>query len=189
VIHPQKALKMIAKGDPNNPRPQPEMKKAYDALKLDIEKTHQDPKKLLGKLMKKYGFVYTGPPEEAFGPNLGRFFHYFAIASKDMLSIDEQIIDPVSDIVGTEELYYLLHQYEQMEIATFGTHFKDNFKMEIIWQKSEIQRIEKIDIFIDALLMSQLGIRKHASMQYSGTNLVHDGERYIKVARSILGNG
>ena len=70
-----KALKLISKGDPTNPRPKPEAKQFLETLKADVEKAQHD-RKQLNKLMKKQGFSWEDPPEESFGANLGRLYFY-----------------------------------------------------------------------------------------------------------------
>ena len=182
----QKALRLISKGDPNNPRPKPEAKQFYENLKIEVEKTKTD-RRQLGKIMKKHGFItpFKEPPEDSFGPNLGRFYFYCNEANTSMVMVTEDTIQPPSDLIDNEELYYVLHQYEEMEMATLYLNTM-NIDAEILWQKSEKEKVDRIDNFIDALTLSQLSARTHISAQYSSAKLHKDGERYIRVARSVL---
>ena len=104
-----------------------------------------------------------------------------------MVIVPDDDIKPFSDLTGKEELYYVLHQYEEMETAVL--HFNcNNFESETIWQKSEKEKIDRIDDFIESVLLSQLSVRTHITAPFSGSKLERDGTRYIRVARSELGH-
>ena len=88
-----------------------------------------------------------------------------------MVSVPDDDIRPLSDLTGKEELYYVLHQYEEMETAVL--HFNcQNFETESVWQKSEKEKIDRMDDFIEAILLSQLSVRTHITTPYSGSKPV-----------------
>ena len=174
----RKALKLLSRGDPKNPRPKTESKAFFEEIQKEVIKAGRE-KKTLAKLMKKQGFLYTEKPQVAFGPDLAKFYDYCNERNAVMGLIEEKNMEPESELTE-QDLFYCLIDYEEVETA-IGYLKHDDYEREFMWQKSEAEKVDRIEEFVESLLISQLSVRTHFSVGGTGSRINKDRERYIKV--------
>ncbi|CBY12803.1 unnamed protein product [Oikopleura dioica] len=177
-----RALMVIARGDPSvGLRPVSEAKIECDKMKKELEATHHERKAVM-KYMKARGFMFSSPPEKAFGPNLARA--YDTVLTATIVIKDDEIV-PESDLNDAYDLYYVLYQYEQMEIAFHIFHESKNSPIneECLWQKNEKERLDLTSEFIEAVHTSQLSARCRQRAILNGKEIKQDRQRYIQLAR------
>ena len=96
----RKALRLLSKGDPTNPRPVAEAKKFFDEMEAAIQDTKRDNKKV-AKYMAKYGFQLPASghqePEAFFGANMARLVAWARINEAETIS--EEDIVPCSTLI------------------------------------------------------------------------------------------
>lgn len=90
----RKALRLLSKGDPTNPRPVAEAKKFFDEMEAAIQDTKRDNKKV-AKYMAKYGFQLPASghqePEAFFGANMARLVAWARTNETETISEDDII--------------------------------------------------------------------------------------------------
>ena len=114
----KKAIRLISKGNPQNPRPPSESKKIFEETEQAIDNMHRD-KKSISKYMTKIGFELPNRdnPETFFGPNIAKLVAWAKELNVSGSLIDETEIEPSSDLTG-HDLFYSLYNYEELEKAT-----------------------------------------------------------------------
>ena len=114
----KKAIRLISRGNPQNPRPASESKKIFEETEAAIEGMNRD-KKSISKYMTKIGFELPNKqnPETFFGPNIAKLVAWAKEVSVSSSFIDENEIQPSSELTS-HDLFYSLYNYEELEKAT-----------------------------------------------------------------------